>query len=592
MHLETSCAGAARSIKRLAADEAFNSRLGIEAAGPGGMSARKSFIRASSAVLVGLLMLMPLLLHAGWPYNHDGERPVTRMAILVAHWELGQLIPVWATDTVMGYGSPSPILYHKTFTYLSAAFYIVIGSAKAALVATILTFMVIGFLGAGACVRCAGVGRRLWIELLAGFMLVSCNYATTDWLIRGADAEFAVFMLSPWVFSWCMRLIRYGWWSWWIGPAMAIVFLTHSSIGLFFVFPLTFCLVLSVVRWGPASLSWCRPAVISLVVFTVLVAPFATPMWRLVDYARAADFLAPGFNPRTSHLPVYRFLWDDDWHWGGSRWGGFSPQIDSGLLLLFVCSFPIVLRDATSGWSRDLDRFWLTTFLYLTIFMMLFLQTTFAFPLFDLVRPLQYIQFSWRLLSFISIGLVIVMAMTIDRIRVSGFFRTAALISIVLALSTIANKPWFTGMPRPWFSPAEFSASARTPHDTDPIEYTPHTPAQGYLPVMQALRDLPGRSYGCRVMPLGSLDWERATSRFSASCDPAGQAALPVFLVRGLQVEADGHPARIESTCDDPRTLVALPAGTTILTVRFPTWESVVFPAWSHAQATNSIGRR
>ena len=356
------------------------------------------------------------------------------------------------------------------------------------------------------------------------------------------------------------------------------------------LFPLMSCLILSVIRWKSVSLSWSCPAAISGIVSALILAPFALPMWHLIDYARVADFLAPGYNPRTSHLLIYRFLWDDDWHWGGSSWGGFSPQIDLGLLATFACSFPVLLRKRRSNARTELDRLWLAAFLYITIFMMAFLQTTFAFPLYDLAYPLQYIQFSWRLLSFVSTALVIVTAMMIDRLQVFGLSRTAVSISVALACSTIANKPWFTGMPRPWFSPEEFAASARTPHDTDPIEYTPQTPAQGYVPAMQSLRDLPGRSYGCRVTPLGSLDWERATSQFSASCDLAGQAALPMFLVRGLQVEANGHPVRAERTCDDPRTLVALPAGTTILMVQFPTWGSVVFPAWSHAQATNTTG--
>lgn len=218
-------------------------------------------------VVVGLFILLPVLGHEGWPYNHDGTRPLTRMAIVASHWRMGQLIPVWATSTVMGYGSPSPILYNKTGTYVSALLYLFIRDGKMALCATLLFFLIVGFLGAAACVRLACGTVSLLLESFAGFMLVSCNYTTTDWLVRGDDAEFAAMMLAPWLFLWCLRLLGDGLWSPWLGALLAVMALTHSVIGLFCLIPIGLAVGLAVVRWRRRSFAWCPPIITSIIVF-------------------------------------------------------------------------------------------------------------------------------------------------------------------------------------------------------------------------------------------------------------------------------------------------------------------------------------
>lgn len=547
------------------------------------MSSRPFALMLILAFATSAFILVPLLTHAGWPYNHDGERLATRMAIVATHWRMGQAIPVWATTTVMGYGSPSPILYHKLFTYASATLYLLFGSVKPALVATLATFITIGFLGAGACVRAMQTSRNLLAESFAGFMVVSCNYATTDWLVRGADAEFAAMMLSPWFFCWCLLLIQKGQWSLWIGPLLAAIALAHSAIGLFFLVPLALCLLLGCLRWKLKARKWMLPAIYSLLLFLLVLLPFVLPMWQMLGYARVDDFLAPGYTPRTSHIQFLRFFWDKQWFWGGKEWGGFSPQLDTGLVVAFACFLPLLLRSLAPRSSLGPTLGWCGTFLGSTVLVMMVLQMKAALPLFEEVPGAGYIQFSWRLLLFVSVGLVLCGALTLDVLRAKGYVKSSVALGIVLMLSTITNKPWFTGMPRPWFDPGQFAASARTAHDTDAIEYTPRTPPEGWFSVMQYLRDL-GSSYPyeCSVRPLDEPDRERAASRFSATCDRPGRAALPAFLARGMRVDANGLPVDAVRTCDDPRAIVALPAGTSSLTIHFPTWWTVISWPWDH----------
>ena len=44
-----------------------------------------------------------------------------------------------------------------------------------------------------------------------------------------------------------------------------------------------------------------------------LLLPFALPELGLLYYPRIADSLQPGYTPETTHLPVLRLVWDDQW---------------------------------------------------------------------------------------------------------------------------------------------------------------------------------------------------------------------------------------------------------------------------------------
>ncbi len=553
-------------------------------------------LRLLIATTVALFILLPVLGHDGWPYNHDGERPLTRMAIVASHWRMGQLIPVWATSAVMGYGSPSPILYNKTFTYVSAFFYLLVGDGKAALCASLLLFLVVGFLGAAACVRSACGTVNLPLETFAGFMLVSCNYCTTDWLVRGADAEFAAMMLAAWLFAWGSRLLQDGRWSPWLGVLLAVITLTHSIIGLFCLIPVGLAVGLAMVRWRRHAVAWRRPAMVSVAVFAAIILPFALPMAALFGYGRVDFFLA--YSPRSSHVSMRRFLWDDEWSWGGEVLVGQSLQLDTGLLISFAALLAMFMWRRGAEARRHPAAAWSATFFVLVVIVMMLLQAQSALIAFDWLPGARYIQFTWRLLAFVSISLVVCAATLLNQLRparVPGLAVApglAVVLGLAIMVSTLANKPWWTGMPRPWFAPSQVAAATHWAHDADPPEYLPRfsgiaaEPWPGWTQATQAVRDLGGRfPYTCQVTPLDGPDWERAKARVSVACPAAGMAALPAFLVRGLRVRANGVAIVAHRSCQDPRARITLPAGTSVVTLYYPTWWSVMRAWWSDPAA-------
>jgi len=273
--------------------------------------------RLPVALSCALLILLPVLTRSGWPYNHDWLRPVARMATIAAHWRIGQLIPVWDTNGIFGYGSPSLAIYHKAFCYLSAVFYIVTSDAKFSLIASLACFMVIGFLGIASCVRVLRGASDPPLEIFAGMMLVSCNYASTDWLVRGDLAEFSAFMLASWLFGWCLRVLVEGRWPIWIGPLMGGLALAHSVIALYSLLLLLICVLLAFLRWTQRAWNWWRPLSLSVLCCLCITLPFVLTTLALSSYPRWDFLLVPGYTPRTSHTPLLRLVWDRQWKWGG-----------------------------------------------------------------------------------------------------------------------------------------------------------------------------------------------------------------------------------------------------------------------------------
>ncbi|MBB3173090.1 hypothetical protein FHR90_000908 [Endobacter medicaginis] len=213
---------------------------------------------ALASVTCAAVLLAPVAIHPGWPSNHNGLLDFTRIPAFLGQWRLGHPLVSWSTAEQWGFGSPAPALYNKSFYYVAAAGLALTGSLKAAMCAALAVFMIVAFLGADRAVREVTGQRDLLAGITAGALVVSCNYATTDWLVRSAVSEFAALSLTPWLFAWCLRLIVRGRWSVWIGPILALVTLGHVIIGLFSLIPLLLAVGLAACLWARA-LRLCRP---------------------------------------------------------------------------------------------------------------------------------------------------------------------------------------------------------------------------------------------------------------------------------------------------------------------------------------------
>ena len=579
---------------------ALGARTGKPAASSG-ESAFWTWLALAASVLWIALLLVQVMSHRGWPGNHDGLAPVSRMAALLGQWQAGHWIPVWSTHQHAGFGSPMPILYHKLHMYLSTAVLAVTGHTKTALVLPVALFMFAGMVGMVFCLRQFLGGRHRMLQWVVAGMLPATNYAVTDWLVRGALAEFAAMMVLPWVFGWCARLMLRGVWDIWIGCALGLLALAHSTLGLFSLVPLSFACVLAAVRWRKQVLGWIRPMAASALLGLLLVAPFALPMAAMAQFNRIERLsLAPIFVPRTNLLDWHAFVWNATWRWGDNQ--GMTWQIDLALWLMLPVFLVTLFRrrpwPGLAGAMPATDRRVLAAFLLMTLAVMGWLQTPSAFWVYDVVPGAALLQFSWRLLAFLTVAMLVCAGIALAEIADALGARfgkkgiaAALLLATALTLSTAEAKMWWHKLRTDWYAP-EWIAGMFAFNDYWAFgEFLPkvdwvtgHGPYDAERQTIEWIDTRPAQA--CTVAASSRDDMgpekERKAGHWTVTCAVAQNARLPVFLAPGMTVYLQ-HPASPHDTwqrvvpgrtCSDPRLSVRVAAGTSTVRVKFPTWAS------------------
>ena len=279
-------------------------------------SAAFHLTRIVAALACGVIPTAWLFATPGWPLNHDMLRVFRRIGILAGQWRVGHLFPVWSTTAFGGYGSASPILYHKVFTFVSALIFLLTDRAKLSVCLTLVLVLATLFLGVAKACRILLRRDDPLIEATSATLAVFATYTTTDWLTRGAVAESTAVALSAWVFAWCLSLIDQGRFSRWLGPFMAAIYFAHPVIALYCALPLVWACVLGVLRWRKGALAWMRPALTSLLACAALVVPC---LIAILPYARfsSLQLLLLYAAPRATHIDFCQDLSSGDAALGG-----------------------------------------------------------------------------------------------------------------------------------------------------------------------------------------------------------------------------------------------------------------------------------
>lgn len=538
--------------------------------------------------LWSLLMLLPVMAHPGWPSNHDGTAPVMRMAAVLEQWRLGHVLPVWSTSQQFGHGSPLPALYHKTFMYTSAAVLALTGSVKAALVVSTWIWMVVGFCGICFCLRQLLQKRHPWLWLLGGALFLSSNYAFTDWLVRGAFAEFSAMAVLPWLFAGCLVLLMDGRWPVWIGAVLAVLVLSHSTLGAFALFPLVIAAVVAAWRWRRAAFGWIRPGIASAAVCAVLVAPFVLPMVAMGRFNRIEELVRhPRYTPMTNNLPGEIFFWNQDWIWG-NEWTYITVQMDPVLLFLL----PVFIGLCIARWRNAQWRS-VGVFLLAVLSAMAWLQTRYAFSFYEYVPGAIYLQFTYRLLAYETVVLTSCACMAlgagIEHARRWRFFsmpggRTAVgCVAIALLSLTAWPKVGRDSIRYEWMAAQRLHDDLKSDYlamgEFFPlVDWPPLDDIQAVLRQTLDHTRSPGLK-NCQVLQTDmAKPQERSRGHWQVGCPAASLVSLGVFAAPGMAVRVrpagsqEWIKAPVVRTCSDPRLQVRLGEGVSEVQVVFPTW--------------------
>lgn len=482
-------------------------------------------------LLMGIALSARVIFRAGWPHNHEGLSAFEKVASLRHAWGAGEWIPTWAANAQDGYGSPYPLLYHHAFSWLSAGLSFVAGSAEGGVRMAIP--LLLGFGAWGMLSFTRAILRDLpsspkWLAWLGAWLLITAPYIWFQWLVRGAMAEFFAMALSPWFLRELLFLIR--------GRPRPIVmallavgmFHAHSMIAFFgFFFASVVLLTATFKSETRRSLfkslrnHWSEWAG-AVAVLGVGTGPFIIACMRVLPSFSVERLVQPMYRPMENVQALGNYLRHPHFQWG-RQFEGVNIEVHPAILLAVLFLVPL-------GWR--FRRRWMSAEIFalgVGFLFLVWLQTDYSALFYRFVPKAQYLQFPWRLLSFL-VPLVIafflrwVAVLRGEHARYAGLSGATA---IVVAFLTLVRPISALRLEYAHFSPSEID---QVVHDRR-ADY----PAGEYLPVSQL------DAYRSR-----NVDRERAKPLVApGACHPIGSVPT-AFVGRKIRIQfQNSSPCRV-----------------------------------------------
>jgi hypothetical protein len=372
-------------------------------------------------ILLSFVIVYPLAYPGAWPANHESQAFLIRTALYLAHFKSGE-IPIWSSLDNFGFGSPQPILYHKLFYYFSGIGYALSEpDIKPVIIFMIGFWLFVGACGAYRICREAGCDNRL--SFFAGMMLVSANYTTTNWLVRGAVAEFSAAMLVPWALAEFIQSLRQNKFRLQLSTSIIFLFLAHSVLAFYLalIFAIVTIIFLSSKRIGVnfilSAHSFC-----SLTLIILACGPILFLMFRMGDGYDMSRILSLPYLPNYQLKPLLSYFYDD-WRWDGrTTWEIYTVAIDTPIIALTIIALGMFIFLRKRLPVKFFDSASITV-LTLSMAISLFFQTKYAGFFYTAFPMANYIQFPWRLMAVITPTCIFLPVIVIGKIQSVGHFR-------------------------------------------------------------------------------------------------------------------------------------------------------------------------
>ena len=554
---------------------------------------------AVSIVFCILCLSIVLRVH-GWPYDDDNIWIKLRTEIYGTQFRHGNLFPVWSSSDAYGMGSPVLLFYQKLFYYVSGALFVLLhGAIKKALVISVGIFMLVGLYGMRFALSVI-TKRKLSLVVIPQVLILS-NYSFTDWFMRGDVSEFSAMMIVPWVFYWCLNLIKNRKPSILIVPIFVLLVLAHNAIAV----AATLLVVTSLVvyaygRWREVVN---KELVVRLALYAVLGLLILSPL-LIAQYKMSKDFDPSVKILQDDGVPPAHYLTLSGYFLTWYAWlqnnSVLNLQIDYGIwvpiLVIIVFLVLCLLFKDRNPFKRALKYFSdkrTLVFLLGSFLIYLFLQLGISKPVYSVLSPLNFLQFPWRLLIFITIAGILVVAYasewlyrSLKKDWIVSSFVILWLVSFVL-LSPIVRKygPNYAIISTNQFSSAilpsyggigEIGTGEYLPklYTTSGVEINKDQDQAYYNQLFLTNKEGEALNGTCSYSERPNASFETSNVVMTISCNGAATFALPITYSRYLQVQQLDNgiykPYPFYRLNTDPRAIIRVKNTVTVRVV-FPT---------------------
>jgi hypothetical protein len=363
---------------------------------------RATFLGLGVLAAAAVLAPWKVLQLDGWPYNDESMTPFERIETFRRAFAEGIFYPIWTTTAHSGWGSPWPLFYHRLYSTLGALLTWPLGSPLR--VVKLLTVLIL-FFGATGMRRLLKVtGATEILAVAGGLLFIFAPYTRTEWLARGAMSEFLAMALLPWIYA-EVALFLDGQRHWVrLAIGVALLFHAHSMICLLF---LTSGMGLAVallfgyrqeIVWKGVQQDR-RAIATAVAILTVVVVPHVIVASTMLPLFNTKIMISEPFRLEDNFHPMSRYL-TDMW---ATHEDGLSLEISRYLLLGLVLLLLPAGRVARLRWQAGVP---LTVFLLVWGVICFLLQRREFLFAYRLLPNSGFLQFPWRLLTFMTIGVI------------------------------------------------------------------------------------------------------------------------------------------------------------------------------------------
>jgi hypothetical protein len=304
----------------------------------------------------------------------------------------------WNSGLLFEFGYPL-FSFYPPLVYLIGSFFVSLGINY--LVSTKLVFIVGFVLGAGGIFLLAKkIFKSDAIAFVSTVAFSLAPYRAVDVYVRGALAEFFAFSIMPWVIwlnicFWEEKSFKNKRWIQLLfSLSLAVLILTHNLsalILLFLIIPLNVYYLLTTKKNAVSNLF---KVFLSGVMALILTCFYWLPVFIESPLVRLGSFSNYRYD---KHFQTIAQLWNSSWGFKGSNEvGGMSLMLGKTIIVFSLLA--IIINNLKKTKIRGL----INTLASIAV-VLIFLETSVSFPIWERMTFLHFLQFPWRLHMLISI---------------------------------------------------------------------------------------------------------------------------------------------------------------------------------------------
>ncbi len=395
--------------------------------------------------LVSIILSLPLF-KPGLFVIHDDQQ-IARLFVFDKALKSGQFPVRWVDGLGFGFGYPLFVFYPPLVYALGDIFHNVgfglINSVK------IVFFLSIFASGIAMYIFSKEFFGRL-PSLSSAVFYMAVPYRALDIYVRGALAESFSFVWLPLILWSFYKLAATNKSIYLVLSSLFLAFLmiTHNLIFLPFMFILPFYLLFLIWR-SPEKKPLAVNCLLSIVYSFGLSAFFWLPALFEKKFTIVDDLLLVNLANYKIHFVYPQQLWNWMWGFGGSAAGladGISFKIGKLHVLVSVAAvlLSLVIFLKNKGISKlPTVNSKLPTVFFLLFLFSAFMTTFYSKAIWDLISPLQYLQFPWRFLIFTALFSSFLAGTFLEflRLPILRFYGFLILVLILLIVNLKLFKP-------------------------------------------------------------------------------------------------------------------------------------------------------